>query len=730
MARSAPFSSRRTSVSRTVLFWIVPTLVLVFGALGLFQYFALTRMAEAAYHSQTSQLFNSVGRSFQVIFDENLAKMDALIGSPAIQKVMTSTGGPVPVAEASGVLEAALKSTPYCEGVALNWLGDPITVRTASGKIVTVNRGSTIAHATEAVIGRDFSDREYSKKIAEGSLLWLASPTISRVSNKPNLALARAIQVNGQTKGYMMMSFALDFFTKTFVDDVTLGSGYLSLVHSSGVLMAHPNKDLILKKDLDPSEANLVHRVVAGEAEFTESTGSVPWIYLAQKWEYHGAEPWYLTFSRPRSEVYVDVVANAISMVVTLVIVLLVLWLLVMGLLNRAVTQPVSRFSRRLAEIAEGGGDLTQTISVARRNEIGAMADEFNRFLEGLRVLVNGLKRDMTQVAQVTVQLENNAAFLASAVVELASTTKSVAGHAKEQNAQTQVATKNLTETRDQSRVVTGLVDGMDASLSQASSAIEEMAANIRSVAEQAQKNDVAGEALTEAMTRGSSVVLELQDTIRTNAENSQQIQESIQVIVSIAAQTNLLAMNAAIEAAHAGDAGRGFAVVAEEIRKLADQSAVSAKEIQRVVKQVATGFDAILKSSQATGHELETLRTEVEKVRNGSREIAQAMAEQRDANDNILQTTLKLTQVSNEVKESIRVQNSTTETATAGVKTVADLSLQVAQATEEESAALEQTAQRGEDLQRLAAELNRITAQIQAAFESFRTEAEAPVLN
>jgi methyl-accepting chemotaxis protein len=249
-------------------------------------------------------------------------------------------------------------------------------------------------------------------------------------------------------------------------------------------------------------------------------------------------------------------------------------------------------------------------------------------------------------------------------------------------------------------------------------------------VAEQAQKNDVAGEALTEAMTRGSSVVLELQDTIRTNAENSQQIQESIQVIVSIAAQTNLLAMNAAIEAAHAGDAGRGFAVVAEEIRKLADQSAVSAKEIQRVVKQVATGFDAILKSSQATGHELETLRTEVEKVRNGSREIAQAMAEQRDANDNILQTTLKLTQVSNEVKESIRVQNSTTETATAGVKTVADLSLQVAQATEEESAALEQTAQRGEDLQRLAAELNRITAQIQAAFESFRTEAEAPVLN
>jgi methyl-accepting chemotaxis protein len=723
MPVSPRLSVRRTSVSRTVLFWVFLALVVVFGSLGVFQYTTLTRLAEGAYHSQATQLFTSVEKSFQVIFDENLAKMDTLSGSPAVRRVMEATTGPVPVADASATLEAALKSTPYCEGVALNWLGDPITVKTSAGRLVTVNKGATIAHATEAVIGRDFSDREYSQKIVEGNEVWLASPTLSRVSNKPNVVLAKAIKVNGQVKGYLMMSFVLEFFTRTFVDDVTLGTGYLSLIHASGVVMAHPDKKLILTKELDASETKVIQRVLAGDAEFTDTSGLADRVYLVQKWQYHDAAPWYLTFSRPRSEVYADVVTNLTSMVAAFVVVLVVLWFLVMGLLSGAVTRPVSKFTQRLAEIAQGGGDLTQTIAVTRHNEIGAMANEFNRFLEGLRVLVDGLKRDMNQVADVTVQLENNAAFLASAVVELASTTKSVAGHARQQNAQTQDATRSLAVTRDQSRGITTLVEGMDASLTQASSAIEEMAANIRSVAEQAQKNDVAGENLTAAMARGTAVVGELQGTIRTNAENSQRIQESIQVIVKIAAQTNLLAMNAAIEAAHAGDAGRGFAVVAEEIRKLADQSAVSAKEIQAVVRQVAQGFEAILKSSQATGRELETLRTEVEKVRNGSREIAQAMAEQRDANDSILQTTLKLTQVSTEVKESMRVQNATTETVAEGVKVVADLSVQVAHATEEESAALEQTAQRGEELQRLAAELNRIATQIQQAFESFKTK-------
>jgi|GEM_PF-5588255 methyl-accepting chemotaxis protein len=715
----------KESLSGRILLWITLVLLLVFGSIGLYQYWSLSSLADAGYHSQAKQLFAFVEKNFQIVFDENIAKMDALAGSPAIQKVMAATSGPVPVAEASAALSATQRATPYCEGVALNWFGDPISVRTATGRLVTVVKGASIAHATEDVIGRDFSDREYSKEMAGGKDVWLSSPTISRVTGKPNVVLARAVKVDGQTKGYLIMSFLLEFFTQTFVDNVTIGTGHLTLIHESGAIMASPDKSLILKTDPGKEVTALVQNVLAGRPEFSAESGGSEMLYLIQKWQYHDSGTWYLTFARPKSEIYADVSASVNSMLITFVVVLVVLWLLVMTLLTGAVTRPVVRFSHRLAEIADGGGDLTQTIPISGKNEIGAMADQFNRFLAGLNTLIRGLKNDMRHVSEVTGRLEDNAGFLASAVVELASTTKAVAQHARNQKDQTQTAIANLSSMRKQSHSLTTLVEGMDSSLVQSSSAIEEMSANIRSVADQAQKNDEAGEALSGAMERGRGVVHGLQETIQVNAENSQHIQESVKVIMQISAQTNLLAMNAAIEAAHAGDAGQGFAVVANEIRKLADQSASSAKEIQAVVKQVAAGFEVILKASRATGQELETLRIEVEKVRNGSREIAHAMAEQRGANDNILETTEHLTRLSTEIKQSISEQNSAIESVSNGANVVADLSLQVATATGEESVALEETARRGEELQQLASDLNRITTQVLANFESFKTTQE-----
>jgi methyl-accepting chemotaxis protein len=262
----------------------------------------------------------------------------------------------------------------------------------------------------------------------------------------------------------------------------------------------------------------------------------------------------------------------------------------------------------------------------------------------------------------------------------------------------------------------------MDQNLGQSSSAIEEIAANIRSVSSRAQENDAAGESLAQVMDRGAASVRELQQTIAQNLTSSQRIQDMIQVIMQISAQTNLLAMNAAIEAAHAGNAGRGFAVVAEEIRKLADQSATSAKEIQGVVKQISIGFGALSASSQTTGTVFSKLRSEADVVRRGSREIAEAMAEQQLANDAVLKTTLDLTRQSGEVKSAILSQLEKTEALFAGIEAITGLSLQVAEATHEESVALKETADASEKLQNLAQDLNHIVAKVDTAFKDFKT--------
>jgi methyl-accepting chemotaxis protein len=411
----------------------------------------------------------------------------------------------------------------------------------------------------------------------------------------------------------------------------------------------------------------------------------------------------------------------------------LLTFLLVLGLLalalafvvHHAISKPVHQFAHRLAEIAEGGGDLSSTIRIDRNDEIGTMAQEFNRFLGGLRNLVDQVKTDMRKVALIAGELRDNSGFLASSVIELTSTTQSVAQHADTQKVQTQSAVDRLAEISAQSRSVAGLADQMDQNLGQSSSAIEQMAANIRSVARRSQDNDQAGESLRVAMENGSRSVETLGQTIVESAASSETIQEMIKVIVQIAAQTNLLAMNAAIEAAHAGDAGRGFAVVAEEIRKLADESATSAKEIQGVVDQIARGFSQLQEASTATGKVFTTLMHEVEVVRNGSREIAHSMEEQQLANDTVLKTTLELGQQSVSVKQSIQAQLERTEAISTEIQSVAGLSLQVAEATKEESQALQETSGASTNVQRLATELDEIVTKVELAFQNFRTQGE-----
>ncbi len=714
---------RSRSLSQTILRWMLGSLVLVFLGMGFYQYQLLSQSAEVDYRHQAQELFTAVKKTLTLVFDENLSKLDAVSRSSEVQKYLRNPATATNVAAVSDLLNSVLKATPYSEGVTIIWLGDPVSVKTLDGKKADIGVGGVLANSTAELIGRNFGDREYSKKIQEGKEVWLSTPTISRASGKPNVVLAKAIPVDGQVKAFVVMSFALEFFTQSFVDDVTIGSGYLFLVHESGVLMAHPDKKLILNPDPGPTTKTILEKVLGGTPEFVSTVEGDPKVYMSQKWQYHDSTAWSLVFARPQAEIYANAVGNIGTLAAIFVGIFVLVWIVVTVLIRNSVTRPVRRFTKSLAEIASGGGDLTQTMPVLSHDEIGQMAEQFNLFQEGLRLLVDELKQDMGQVGLVAAKLLDNAGYLASAVVELASTTKTVAAHAETQRSQTQVASSNLAAMTEESSRVTAKVEQMDRSLTESSSAIEEMSANIRAVADRAKSNDEAGEVLVKTMDHGNEVVVKLQDIVRTNAQTSHQIQDMIQVIMQIAAQTNLLAMNAAIEAAHAGDAGRGFAVVAEEIRKLADQSAGSAKQIQTTVKRIAEGFDAILKSTEATGQEFTVLKGEIERVRLGSREIALAMAEQQVANDSVLESTSLLTRLSAEARSSIQAQFRSTEAVSVGVHAVADLSLQVARATVEESTALDETARLGEDVQQLARELNEVTEKVQAAFRSFKTK-------
>ena len=291
-------------------------------------------------------------------------------------------------------------------------------------------------------------------------------------------------------------------------------------------------------------------------------------------------------------------------------------------LLRRILFRPIDNVVAMLKDISEGDGDLTKRIVVTSQDEIRDLADYFNAFVGKLQGLIS--------------EITGNTKVLVDASGRLLETSAQIASGADEQSGRTtQVAT-----------------------------ASEEMSATVIEVAKNASSSAEAAREANSAATDGGKIVsmtIEsmngISDTAKESSEviaslgsSSQEISKIIKVIEDIADQTNLLALNAAIEAARAGEQGRGFAVVADEVRKLAERTTKATKEISTMIKSIQdkttdalTSMESEVKvveegvqRAQDAGSALTKIVTEVENVSNMIQQIATAAEEQSTAADQI----------------------------------------------------------------------------------------------
>jgi methyl-accepting chemotaxis protein len=182
-------------------------------------------------------------------------------------------------------------------------------------------------------------------------------------------------------------------------------------------------------------------------------------------------------------------------------------------------------------------------------------------------------------------------------------------------------------------------VENQSRDISQASSAIEQMAANINSVTNTLINNAANVNTLKEASEVGKAGLHEVATDIQEIFRESEGLLVINAVMENIASQTNLLSMNAAIEAAHAGDAGKGFAVVADEIRKLAENSSEQSKTIGAVLKKIKASIDKITKSTGNVLTKFEAIDTSVKTVSQQEENIRNAMEEQEQGSKQLLQS-------------------------------------------------------------------------------------------
>ncbi|MCL2721276.1 MAG: methyl-accepting chemotaxis protein [Treponema sp.] len=297
--------------------------------------------------------------------------------------------------------------------------------------------------------------------------------------------------------------------------------------------------------------------------------------------------------------------------------------------------------------------DLTQKLVLKRRDEIGTLGEFFNLTFGKIRDLLVGIKGK-------TIALSDTGDELAS---YMSKTRKDIEGiNNNIQGMRTQVLSQSdkvNAAASSMDHIIAGLYELNDhitiqaENVSQSSSAIEQMLANIQSVTQTLVRNTANIHSLAESSEAGRIDVQKVSADIHEIALESESLLEINSVMQTIASQTNLLSMNAAIEAAHAGESGKGFAVVADEIRKLAENSGQQSKTISAVLKKIKSMIDTITKSTGVVLERFENIESEVKTVSDQESQIRNAMEEQGAGSRQILEAVTQLNSVTGLVRKA-----------------------------------------------------------------------------
>jgi methyl-accepting chemotaxis protein len=329
----------------------------------------------------------------------------------------------------------------------------------------------------------------------------------------------------------------------------------------------------------------------------------------------------------------------------------LIMAVLVVYLVLDRTTKPIVKVADTLKDISEGEGDLTRSIAISSKDEIGDLALYFNKTIEKIKNLVLVIKRETTSLQGIGNNLSSNMAETAAAVNQITANIQSIKGRVINQSASVTETNATMEQVINNINKLNVHVEQQSDTITKRSAFIQAMVNNINSVNNTLLKNLENVKTLKEASEVGRTGLQEVAGDIQEITRESEGLLEINSVMENIASQTNLLSMNAAIEAAHAGEAGKGFAVVAGEIRKLAVSSSEQSKTIGTVLKKIAESIKKITSAADNVLNKFEAIDKGVKTVSEQEEIIRRAMEEQGEGSKQLLQGTGNLNEITKKVK-------------------------------------------------------------------------------
>lgn len=320
-------------------------------------------------------------------------------------------------------------------------------------------------------------------------------------------------------------------------------------------------------------------------------------------------------------------------------------------IIDRAKSIQINILKKVLHDISEGEADLTQRVIIVQADDTGELSELINRLMSRFQELFRHITESANKVSNTSKSIGSVLYSTISATEEMVAAVSQINSNTDKYRGVVSGSRDSLNRAVHSLDSITDHVTTQAAFVDQTSAAMEEMVANINSVNQVTSKANSLAEILTKISSKGGSAVTDSIQAVREIETSSAEVSTLIGIISKILAQTNILAMNAAIEAAHAGDVGRGFAVVAEEVRNLADTSSANLKIINENIKDVLNKVDNGVHLSEEAGEALTEVGEKTIQTTSLMSEVAHAMDEQVAGANEVLSSINSLVESSGEIK-------------------------------------------------------------------------------